>query len=144
MRASAACRKGSAAFGPGHGQPVPDVGLGFVRFSGPQVVSRDDRCASCSSSGPRQHAAQFGLADQHDLQQLALGRFQVRQQAQLFQHVGTQRLCFVDHEHSLAALGMQAEQEAVQGVDMGLEAAAVGWGAGCRTRGTPSAAARSR
>jgi hypothetical protein len=69
----------------------------------------------------RQHAAQLGLADQHDLQQLALAGFQVGQQAQLLQHVGAEVLCLVDDEHAALAGRVALQQEGVQRVDVVLD-----------------------
>ena len=67
--------------------------------------------------GPCQHGAQFRLADQDDLQQLALIRFQIGQQTQLLQHVGGEVLRFVDDEHVVLPDRMGAQQELVQRVD---------------------------
>ena len=66
-------------------------------------------------------AAQFGLADQHDLQQLALVGFQVGQQAQLLQHIGRQVLRLVDDEHAALAGGVTLEQKGVERVDVVLD-----------------------
>jgi hypothetical protein len=86
------------------------------------VVARDDALRQLFQLGARQHVAQFGLADQDDLQQLALVRFKVGQQAQLFEHVGRQVLRLVDDEHIVIALRMAGQQVAVDRVDIGLDA----------------------
>ena len=70
-----------------------------------------------------EHVAQFRLADQDDLQQLALVRLQVRQQAQLLEHLQRQVLCLIDDEHVAVPFGMAAQQVTVEQVDVGLHPA---------------------
>ena len=76
-------------------------GLGFGQRV--EVVARDHALRQLLELGPREHRAQLGLADQDDLQQLALVGLQVGQQAQLLEHVGRQVLRLVDDQHVVLA-----------------------------------------
>jgi hypothetical protein len=80
--------RAGAADQPGHGQPVGDVLRGLGLAQRVEVKARDHALRQLLQLRAGQHRAQLGLADQHDLQQLALAGFQVGQQAQLLQHVG--------------------------------------------------------
>ncbi len=70
----------------------------------------------------REQFPQLGLTDQDDLQQLLLRRLEVRQQADLLEHVGREILCFVDDENRSPAVGMSVQQVTVQGVNKHLDA----------------------
>jgi hypothetical protein len=113
--------KGQRPGVPGHGQPVLDVldGLGLAQRV--QMKAGNHALGQLLQLGARQHAAQLGLADQHDLQQLALAGFQVGQQAQLLQHVGAEVLCLVDDQHAALAGRVALQQESVQRVDVVLD-----------------------
>ena len=111
---------------PGHREPVPDVLRGFVSRQRIEVKARDHALRKLFEFGPRQHRAQFGLADEHDLQQLALVRLQVGQQAQLLQHLDREHLCLVDDEHVVLPHCMGAQQKLVERVEVVLD--------GCRLR----------
>jgi hypothetical protein len=84
--------EGQRALQAGHGQAVVDVLRRSRLRQRAQVVARDDALRQLLQFRPRQHGAQLGLADEDDLQQLALAGLQVGQQAQLLQHLGA-RLC---------------------------------------------------
>jgi hypothetical protein len=116
--------EGQRALQPGHAEPVLDVVRRLVGRECAEVVARHHALRQLLEAGDA--PAQLGLADQHDLQQLALGRFQVRQQAQLLQQRRLQRLRLVDDDQRLPALGMHLEQEAVERIDVRLEAVALG------------------
>src|SRR5256885_11449884 len=53
-------------------QPVHDIAPGLGLGQRTEVVARDHALRQLLEPGPRQHAAQLRLADQDDLQQLAL------------------------------------------------------------------------
>ena len=72
------------------------------------------RWFSWASSGCEQQRAQLRLADQDDAQQLLGGRLEVRQQAQLLQHLDRERLRLVDHHHRRTGSLALREQMAVQ------------------------------
>jgi hypothetical protein len=63
-----------------------------VRTQRVQVKARDDALCQLLEFGLGQHGAQFGLADEDDLQQLAFTGFQVGEQPQLLQDFG-RRFC---------------------------------------------------
>jgi hypothetical protein len=111
---------------PRHRQAVRDVGAGLGIRQRPEVVARDHALGQLFQLGLGQHGAQLGLADQDDLQQLALAGLQVGQQAQLFQHLGRQVLRLVDHQHVVVALGVAVQQVAVDGVDIAFHAQRAG------------------
>ena len=82
---------------------MPDVVLGLASATAPQVEARDHALRQLLELGPREHRAQLGLADQDDLQQLALVGLEVGQQAQLLEHVGREILRLVDDQHVVLA-----------------------------------------
>ncbi len=105
----------------GHRKAVPHVGCGLLLAQRIEVVARDHPLGELGHLGPREQRAQLGLADQHDLQQLALAGLEVGQQAQLLEHLGVEVLGLVDHQHVVLPDRMRVEQEAVQRVDMVLQ-----------------------
>ena len=111
---------------PGHRQPVGQVGQRLGRGQRLQVVAGDHPLRQLLHARRGQLAAQLGLADQDDLQQLAFMRLQVGEQAQLLQHIGRQVLGLVDDQQAVASLGMRGQQVAVERVDPGLGAGAIG------------------
>ena len=106
---------------PGHGQAVLNVLQGLGLTQRVEVKTRDHALGQLLQLRAGQHRAQFGLADQHDLQQLAFAGFEVGQQAQLLQHVGAQVLCLVDDQHAALAGRVALQQEGVQRVDVVLD-----------------------
>ena len=113
-------------------EPVGDVVVGFSPVQRVEVVAGNDALRQLLQLGALEHGAQLGLADQHDLQQLALVGFQVGQQAQLLQHLGQQVLRLVDDEHAAFPGGVAGQQKGIQRVDVLLQAQGRG-GGGCRT-----------
>ena len=106
--------------GAGNAQAVQHVLPRFGRGEALQVVARNDPLRQLFKPRLREHGPQFGLADEHDLQQLAFCRFQVGQQAQLFQNRSVQRLRFVDHEERVAAVCVGVEKEGVEHIHIRL------------------------
>ncbi len=105
----------------GHVQPVLDVLRALGVGQRVQMKTRDHALGQLLELGAGQHGAQFGLADQHDLQQLALAGFQVGQQAQLLQHVGFEVLRLVDDEDATLSGGVTLQQKRVERVDVVLD-----------------------
>ena len=101
-----------------HFEPVLHVLRRFHRRERAQVVAGDHPLRELFQVLAREHGAQLGLADQDDLQQLALARLEVGEQAQLLQHVGRQVLRLVDDEHVVAPGGVGAQQEVVQRIEV--------------------------
>ena len=104
-----------------HGQSVRDVLRALGCSQGIQVKTGDHTLGQLFEFRPRQHGAQFGLTNQHDLQQLALGGFEIGEQAQLFQYVGCEVLCLVNDQDTALARGMAGQQEVVEGIDVVLD-----------------------
>jgi len=101
-----------------HRQPVLDVVRRLLLGQRVEVEARHHPLRELLQFGLEQHVAQLGLADQDDLQQLALVGLQVGQQAQLLQHVDRQVLRLVDDQHVVQPRGVGAQQEFVERVDM--------------------------
>ena len=57
---------------------------------------------------------QVQLPDDHDLQQLLIVGLEIREHADLFEHVGRQVLRLVDDQHGAAVQRHQRQQEVVQ------------------------------
>ncbi|MDT4843669.1 hypothetical protein FQZ97_776040 [compost metagenome] len=116
--AQGVAREGQGPVQSGHIHAVLDVlpGLGLVECV--EVKARDHALCELLQFGLGQQVAQFGLADQDDLQQLAGVGLQVGEQAQLFQHVGRQVLCFIDDEHGVLSCGVGGQQKSVEWVNM--------------------------
>jgi hypothetical protein len=102
-------------------EPMLHVLRGLGLGERTQVVARDHPLRQLLEVGLREHGAQFRLADQHDLQQLALAGLQVGQQSQLLEHVDREVLRLVDDQHVVLPHGMGAQQVLVQGVDVVLD-----------------------
>ena len=104
-----------------HGQAVGDVLLGLLRAQRIEVKTRNHPLGQLLQRGAGDHGAQLRLADEDDLQQLALAGFQVGQEAQLLQHIGRQVLRLVNDEHRVAPGAMRREQRGIERVDVILD-----------------------
>ena len=119
----------------GDREAVANVVLGLLGRERLQVKARDDALRELLEVGPLEHRAQLGLADQDDLQELALVGLEVRQQAQLLEHLGRELLRLVDDQDVVLADCVRLQQEVVEGVDIGLDRRlAAPRRAGCGTR----------
>ena len=87
-----------------------------------QVVARGHTLGELAQVLAGQHLAQLGLADEDDLQELLARGLEVRQQADLLQHLAAEVLRLVDHQHGAAPARVRVQQVAVEGVDQRLEA----------------------
>ena len=76
------------------------------------MVLEGDALAQLADRFRGELAVQLGLAEQHDLQQLALLGFQVGQQAQRLQRLERHRLRLVHAQHDALALAREVEQRA--------------------------------
>ena len=70
----------------------------------PEMIAHRDALAQLAQTMAVEAVAQFRLADQHDLQQLAVVSLKVREQADLFKQVFGQILRLVNDEHGVPAL----------------------------------------
>ena len=113
----------------GHCQAVLNVLRGLGLGQRIQVEARNHALGQLLQLGTCQHGAQLGLANQHDLQQLARVGFQVGQQTQLFQHISLQVLRLVNDEHTALASRVALQQERVQRVNVIFD------GGGCGSNG---------
>ncbi len=102
-----------------------DVLPGLVARQGFKVVAPGYALRQLPQVLSGQQVAQFGLANQDDLQQLLFCRLQVGQQSHLFEHVARQVLCLVDDEYDAPPLGMRPEQLLVEAVDQCFDTAPV-------------------
>ena len=100
----------------GHLHPVTHVFPGFVPAERRQMVAGGDALRELPQALPLQHLPQFGLAEQHDLQQLVLGRFQVGQQPHLLQRLRAEILRLVDDDHDAAALSVLDQEVSVESI----------------------------
>ena len=107
-------------------EAVPHVGprLGFRE--GLQVIAGGHALRQLAQVVPRQDAAQLGLADEDDLQQLLARRLQIGQQANLLEHLAAEILGLVDDQHRAPPARVRVEQVAVERVDERLEAGGAG------------------
>ena len=105
---------------------------GFRLGERTQVVARHHALGQLLEFRTGQQRAQLGLADQHDLQQLALVGLEIGQQAQLLEHAGRKVLRLVDDQHVVLPARVRIEQELVQRIEvvLGRGAAAAARGVG--------------
>src|SRR5690554_3171263 len=104
-----------------HAQPVLQVGRQFRLVDGIQVVTGGYPLVQLAQFRQGQDVLQFRLAQQHYLQQLFLGGFQVGQQAQLLQHFCGEVLGLVDNQYLVPAGGVGLEQVLVDGIHQDLD-----------------------
>lgn len=102
------------AFRAGNFQPMLDILVHFSPAQWAQMITNGDALAELPERVLIQTVAQFGLAQEDDLQKFPVVGFQVRQQTDLFQHFFGQVLRFIDDEHGLFALFHLAEQKFVE------------------------------
>ena len=82
------------------------------------MVAHRDALAQLAQAALVELLAQLRLADQHDLQELALVGLEVGEQAHLLEQLGLQVLRLVDEEHDVVAGLRLLEQEAVQDLEV--------------------------
>ncbi len=78
------------------------------------MVAHRDALAQLAKAAFVELVAQLGLADERDLQQLALVGLEVRQQPHLLEQLAAQVLRLVDQEHDVVAGLDLLEEEVVQ------------------------------
>ncbi len=78
------------------------------------MVAQHDALAKLPEIRTRKHLAQLGLAHQHDLDQLRGRSLEVREQADLLEHLGREVLGLVDDQQGRQTLLEPRDQEAVQ------------------------------
>ena len=93
---------------------VLDVLIRLVAVQGVEVITDADPLPELPEPLVGQDLVQLGLAHQDDLQELAFRGLQVRQQPNLLEELGRERLGLVDDEHDALLAGVALEQEFVQ------------------------------
>jgi hypothetical protein len=88
-------------------QPVLDVRGRFLTRQRLEVVPNRHTLIELPQFGPPQQTLQVRLADEHDLEQLLLLRFEIRQNPDLLKDLERQVLRLVDDQHSLRADPLQ-------------------------------------
>ena len=106
---------------PPNAHAVLDVFACFTLGQCFQVEAGNDPLCQLLQLRARDHLPQFGLADQDHLQQLALWRLQVGEQAQLLQHVGCEVLRLIDDEDVLLAFGVARQQVFIERIEVILD-----------------------
>ena len=94
-------------------QIVLDVSCGQRQ----QVKTVRDSFFQLTHIGQQQMLIQLRLAEQHNLHQLVMARFQVRQQADFFERFQRHCMCFVDQRNHLLALAVDFDQAFLQRAD---------------------------
>jgi len=106
----------------GNPATVLDVGTRVVRGQRLQIVTRGDALGELAHLRLGEHGIQFRLADQDDLQEFFLGRFEIGEQPDLLEHLAVQAMRLVHDQHRAPALGVILQQIGIERVDQRLEA----------------------
>ena len=102
-----ACSENSAGTGePGNPQAKCDALFHLRRREALQAADGGDALQQLGKAGVPEFAGKLRLSGKNDVQQLAVGRFKIRQQAERFQRGVLQILRLVDNDHH--RLGAQA------------------------------------
>ena len=97
-----------------HAQAVVDVALGLHAGEGRQMVAHRDALSELPQPRVVQLLAQLRLADEDDLEQLALLGLEVGEQAHLLEQLVAQVLRLVDQEHDVVPGRRFLEQELIE------------------------------
>ena len=111
--------------GTAHLQTMADIGRRLLALNRLQVIAGGNTLRKLAQVVARQQRAQFGLPDQHDLQQFFPGGFQIGEQAHLFQGVGGKILRLVDDQHGAPAARVGFKQMRVEHVGKQLDAGGI-------------------
>ena len=91
-----------------------DVTADFAELQGFEVIANGDALAQVLQFGLVKMFAEFGLAHEDDLEELAIVGFQVGQEADLLEQFVGHVLGFIDNEDGIFFLVDQAEEELVE------------------------------
>ena len=78
------------------------------------MATQSDALTKLAHLGKLQLLLQFRLAGQNDLEQFLCGRLQIRQKADLLEHLERQVLRFVHHEHGRFPRAVALQQPLVE------------------------------
>ena len=95
-----------------------DVALGLEPVERGQVVAHDDPLAELPQLPAVELLAQLGLADENDLQELALVGLEVREQTHLLEELGVEVLRLVDEQDDVVTRRGLVEEKAVQNLQV--------------------------
>ncbi len=104
------------------------VSRGVIARQRLQVAARGDALRELPQVVAVQQLTQFRLADQDDLQQFLRIGLEIGEQPHLLEYFGGEILRLVDNQHRAPALGVNAQQLAIEQVDQHLAVAdCAGW-----------------
>src|SRR5581483_748649 len=106
----------------GHAQAVPNVGDRLLMGQGIEVVASRNALRELAQLVAGQQLAQLRLSDEDDLQQLLRVGLEIGEEPYLLEHLRSQILSLIDHEHDAAAVAMGTQQIVTEDVDEILEA----------------------
>ena len=112
--------------GAGDLEAMADVAQGLLARQRHQVIAPGNALRELPQVVAIQEIAQFRLSDQDDLQQLLGRRFEVGEEAHLFQRFRRQILRLIDDHDDPAALGVRRQEPLIQRIHHVLHAFAVG------------------
>jgi hypothetical protein len=81
------------------------------------LKSAADALMELPHSGSLQLDAQFRLARENNLNQLAVPRFQIGQQSQVLERASGKQEGFIQEDNHISVVGLWADRQAVQPVD---------------------------
>jgi len=99
----------------GDSEAMLDVGGDFFEGEGFEVVGECDALAELFEVGLGDFVAEFGLADEDDLEEFVGGGFQVGEHAEFFEDFVGEVLGFVDDDDDEAVFGKLLDEELVDG-----------------------------
>ena len=105
---------GDAMHRPCHGQAVGNVGPGLHLIERAQLPVQGNATLDLTQAVLVQRVEQLGLAAQHHLNQLALGRLEVAELAHHVEGQRVQRLCVVDKQYIDFPLGRLGQQKFIE------------------------------
>src|SRR5262249_12386347 len=100
----------------GDGEPVRDIGLDFLRRQRNELAPKRHTLSELTHFGRRQTLVQLWLPDEHHLEQLLAILLQIRKDPNLFEQVGPQVVCLVDHDDRKRLQQLERREEVVERV----------------------------
>src|SRR5574337_376861 len=107
-------------------ESMNDIGSRVVLRERQQVIARGDPLGQLSELFLVEQSDQLRLADEDDLQKLPGWSFEICQQPDLLQNIGSEVLRLINDEHRATPLRMRIEQVSIERVDEELPAGRAG------------------
>ena len=101
---------------------MANIGPCFRPVKRGQIKARRNALIQLPELRASQHDRQLGLSGQNNLQQLLFVGLEVGKQSNLLQHLDTEVLRLVDHQHCAPVGAMITQQKLVQGIGEHLQA----------------------